>query len=226
MLRPWPLLSLLALGACGGAQPQIAIGPLPPPTTRGTLVGPLCENGQTCTCRDPNAPADGGAGAPPAGLKRFEIRVGPASNALWVTLDDQVFYKSEQRADECFYVDLAPGPHALGLRGHQDHGLSAAMTVHEYGPAAQSWYDALHFECGSPGVCSLDELATVKANFAGVARGVHDKCGSVKIKGVTWATGTAPDAEHPEDLAVSMTMQVYKFAPDKRHGDATCETHE
>ncbi|MCE9575006.1 MAG: hypothetical protein K8W52_17785 [Deltaproteobacteria bacterium] len=221
----WSFFSLVALGACGGSQTQIAIAPAPAPTTIATLVGPLCENGQTCTCRDPSAPGDGGAGTAPEGLKRFEIKVGPASNALWITLDDMVLYKSEQRADECFYVDLRPGPHRLGLRGHQDHGLSAAMTVREYGPAAQSWYDSVHFECGSPGVCSLDELATVKTEFAQVERGVHDKCGSVKVKGVSWDTGTAPDAMHPEDLAVSMTLQVYKFLPDKRHGDAACETH-
>ena len=216
-------LLIAAAAACGGSQKQqVTIDPPPAPSTRATLAGPLCQNGQTCTCRDEGAPADGGVGEPAEGVKRFEVRVGPAPNAIWVTLDDMVLYKSEQRANECFYVDLAPGDHKLGLRAHQQGGLGAAVTVREYGVKAKSWYDSVHFECGSPGACSNDELAQQKADFASAEHGIHDPCGTVKVKGVEWATGTEPDAMHPEDLQVAMTLQVYKFVPERPHG-ANCE---
>lgn len=220
-MRALVTVSLLA-AACGGSRPQLALAPVPAPATRATLVGPLCASGQECTCRDDKAPADGGAGAPDGGAKRFEVRVGPAPNAIWVTVDDMVLYKSDQRADACFYVDLAPGDHHLGVRAHQDGGLGAAVTIHEYGAAAKSWYDTFHFECGTPGACSNDELDQEKADLAQAPHGLHDPCGSVKVKGVTWATGTEPDQRHPEDLAVAFTLDVYKFAPDKPHGDGGC----
>jgi hypothetical protein len=214
---------LIAAAACGGSQvQQIEITPPPPPTTRATLVGPLCGDGQACTCRDEHAPADGGAGAPAEGLKRFELVVGPAANAVWVTVDDMVLYKSEQRASECFYIDLPPGEHKVGMRAHNEGGLGAAVHVREYGAAAKSWYDTLSFSCGSPGACSNQELDQEKADLAQAPHGVHDLCGSVKVKGLVWKTGREPDAEHPEDLAVELVLKVYKRMPDKPHGDATC----
>jgi hypothetical protein len=218
------IIVVAAAAACGGSpRPQVQIAPTPAPTTRATLAGPLCGNGQTCTCRDENAAADGGAGEPGEGVKRFEFRVGPAPNAIWVTLDDMVLFKSEQRASECFYVDLVPGDHKVGIRAHGVGGLGAAVNVREYGPAAKSWYETVHFECGTPGACTNDELDQAKADFAATAHGIHDICGSVKVKGVAWNTGTEPDAMHPEDLQVEMTLQVYKFAPDHKHGDASCD---
>ena len=54
---------------------------------------------------------------------------------------------------------------------------------------------------------------------------MHDPCGSVKVKGVAWASGTAPDFIHPEDLAAEWTLDVYRFATEKPHGDATCIRH-
>lgn len=213
----------MAMAACGGSpQRQVQIAPTPPPTTRATLAGALCTNGQACTCRDENAPADGGVGEPAAGVKRFELRVGPAANAVWVTVDDMVLFKSEQRASECFYIDLAPGDHKVGVRAHNQGGLGAAVTIREYGVTAKTWYDSVHFECGTPGACSNDELDQEKADFASAPHGVHDACGSVKVKGVAWNTGTEPDGAHPEDLQVELTLDIYKFVPEKKHGD-TCE---
>lgn len=225
--NPLVLVALVALLACGGGQhhAQVTIEPTPAPGTRATLVGPMCADGQACTCRDEAAPADGGAGEPGEGVKRFEIRIGPHANAAWVTLDGMVLYKSEQHAAECFYVDLAPGEHTLGLRVHQPGGLGAGLAVNEYGPAAKSWYDTLRFACGAPGVCSNQELDEQKAELAKAPHGVHDLCGSVAVKGVAWDTGTAPDNEHPEDLQVGLTLKVYKFATDKPHGTAACDTH-
>ena len=209
--------------ACGGATPQqVTIQPPPAPLTRATLSGPLCE-ADVCTCRDENEPADGGAGEPETeGVKRFEVKVGPAANPLWVQVDGMVLYKSEQRATDCFYLDLRPGPHKVVLRGSRDGGLSAAVTISEYAAGTKSWYQSFQFSCGSPGMCSHDELDGEKARFATLAReqkGVHDRCGSVKVKGISWDTGRSPDQQYPNELLVRATLDVYKFVPDRPHGD-------
>jgi hypothetical protein len=138
MLRP----SAIALGllACSGTtNPNlVTLKPPPAPTTIATLAGPLCD-GQVCKCRVHNAPADGGAGVPDDGVKRFEVKVGPSEHELWITIDDMVLYKSNARAEECFYVDLGAGDHTVGLRAHRGGGLSAAVAISEYGPATSSW---------------------------------------------------------------------------------------
>lgn len=217
-------LVLAAAAACSGKPhgPQVVITKPPDPVTRATLAGPLCE-ADVCKCRDDGAPADGGAGEPADGVKRFEFRVGPSEHELWVTLDDMVLYKSPARAEDCFYVDLMPGNHAVGLRASHPGGISAAVKISEYAVGTKSWYDTFAFSCGAPGVCAHDELDEQKADFAtSYKRGIHDPCGSVRIKGLAWDTGVAPDQLHPDDLAVQLTMQIYSFAPAKRHGDPTC----
>ena len=70
-------------------------------------------------------------------------------------------------------------------------------------------------------MCSFDEIASKKAEYANMPRGLHDPCGSTRLKGISWDTGKAPDNEHPSELLVRLTLDVYKFAPDKPHGD-TC----
>jgi hypothetical protein len=208
--------------ACGGAQQKVEIDPPPLAMTRATLSGPLCE-AEVCRCRDDEAPGDGGAGAPddPA-VKRFEFRVGPAANPLWVTVDGQVLYKSEQRALDCFYLDLRPGKHQVVLRASRDGGLSAAFSVSEYGAATRSWYETFRFSCGSPGTCSHDEIDEEKARYAGYGRGVHDPCGSVKVRDIAWDTGRAPDNLHPSDVQLELTLDVYKFPPRFPHGAGQC----
>ncbi|MCA9674966.1 MAG: hypothetical protein H6709_00965 [Kofleriaceae bacterium] len=220
------VLSTAAVAACGGGSSQLTqvdIQPTPEPVTIGALSGPLCTD-QACQCRDPRAPADGGAGVPELdGVKRFEIRVGPSEHALWVKLDDWVLYKSDERATDCFYVDLKPGKHPVTLRAHQQGGFSAKITISEYGAATQSWYDTYAFDCGSGGgVCDEDDFDAYKASLAQYTRGLHDPCGSTKVKGVVWDTGRAPDFVHPEDLQLELTLEVYQFAPQYAHGDAAC----
>ncbi len=216
---------MLSTMACGGGPKMatITIEPPPEPMTRATLVGPLCK-AEVCTCRDPRAPADGGAGDPEPGVKRFEFRLGPSEHALWVKVDDMVLYKSEARAEDCFYVDLGAGDHSVTLRASRLGGVSAALTVSEYAPATQSWYSSYRFECGVPGACAHDELDQYKASLGRYPRGIQDPCGSVRIKGITWDTGIAPDQLHPNDLALGMTLDVYDFAPKKPHGDPSCAT--
>lgn len=215
--------ALWALAACGGgtAGSTITILPPPEPETHATLAGPLCKPDR-CECRDPSAPADGGAGEPAAGQKRFEVRVGPMEHALWVMVDGMVLFKTEARAEECFYVDLAPGEHSFRIRAHHDDGVSAQVHLSEYAPSTKSWYATYDFACGAPGVCGFDDLRAYKQSLAQYDRGLHDPCGSVKIKGLSWDTGRAPDLEHPDDLALGLTLAVYEFPPRAPHGDPSC----
>jgi hypothetical protein len=213
--------SILALGlaaGCGSAPPHVEVQPPPPKMTTGTLAGALCH-GDTCACR--SGPEDGGAGYPDPGKKRFEIRLASAYD-LWVTLPHTVLYKSPERTDACFYVDLAPGKTPVLLRASHPDGVSFALEIHELGAQTHSWYDTFRFNCGHPGVCSFDELADRKAELAQVVRGLHDKCGSTMIKGVAWDHGRSPDHAHPSELAIELTLDVYKFAPDKPAGGPGC----
>lgn len=207
-------------GGCSGGGSQIEIGPPPARTTTGPLAGPLCQ-GDQCTCAT-TAVAAGFAEAP---RKRFELRLTSAQE-LWVTLPGHALYKSPERAEACFYVDLAPGQHAVELRASNADGVSAALAVHELGAAAKTRYETFRFACGHPGVCSFGELDNLKADYAKVVKNLHDACGSTKIKGITWDHGKAPDGEHPSELLVRATLDVYKFMPDKPSGDASCGAGE
>src|SRR4051812_13586591 len=161
----WTALFLLA--ACGGGGHQITIGPPPAPRTTGTLAGPLCEYDH-CTCAD----AQHDPGVPDGNRKRFEIRLASAQQ-LWVTLPgDTVLYKTVERPEVCFYVDLPPGQHPLRLRASNKDGVSAQLDVHEIGTKTKSVYDTFSFECGHPGVCSFEELDALKAKYAQYKRGL------------------------------------------------------
>jgi hypothetical protein len=217
------LASLLAPAACGGDRPMIKIGPPPARSTTGALAGPLCS-GQACTC----AKGPDEAGFPEgAGLKRFEIRLGPTPHDLWATLPGHVLYKSAERPEMCFYVDLPPGKHTVELRASQPTGISAAITIYELGAKAKTAYSTFKFSCGSPGgVCSFEELDGKKAEYKGVAKNLHDPCGSTKVKEIVWDTGRSPDQQVPSEFAMRFVMQVYKFEPDKPHGDSSCGAGE
>jgi hypothetical protein len=195
----------------------VEIGPPPATRTTGTLSGPLCQYDR-CTCRSGNADVGEAEGA----RKRFEIRL-VSAQPLWLTMPgDTVLYKDAEKVEACFYVDLAPGAHPITLRASNKDGVSAELFVRELGTQTKSWYDTFHFECGQPGACSFEELAALKSEYAQYQRGLHDPCGSVKMKGITWDHGKAPDGTHPSELQVSATLDVYKFAPRKPHGDPTC----
>lgn len=211
------LLFLSVLAACGGGRTQIAIGPVPPPRTTGTLSGPLCHDTE-CSCR---TGADD-AGVPDGTRKRFELRLKSAQQ-LWLKLPgDTMLYKTAEKPEVCFYVDLGPGQHPIELRASDKDGVSAEVVVSELGTQTKSWYDTFHFECGNPGVCSFEELDNLKAEYAGIARNLFDACGSTKVKSILWDHGKAPDGLHPSELVVRATLDVYKFAPWKPHGDPTC----
>ena len=208
---------LLVLAGCSGGGKQIAIGPTPAPRTTGTLAGPLCEYDK-CTCAD----ATHDPGVAEGGRKRFEIKL-LSSQQLWASLPgDTVLYKTVEKPEVCFYVDLAPGQHPIRLRASNKDGVSAELQVREIGAKAKTMYSTFTFECGHPGVCSFEELDALKATYNAVDRGLHDKCGSTRIKNICWDHGKAPDGSHPSELVVEAPLDVYKFMPWKASGDPTC----
>ena len=161
-------------------------------------------------------------------MKRFEIRLGPTPGELWLTIGSGAaaleLYKSPQRANECFYVDLAPGDHALTLRGHGADGFGVGLHIAELAKIgdAASAYQTFDLECGGADPCTLDALAAFKRSLARYPRGIHDPCGSVRVKNVGWETGKAPDMVTPQDLELRAVLDVYEFAPEHAHGDAAC----
>ena len=213
---------LLAIAACGGTAHQLAIGPPPPKETHAVLAGGLCADNR-CSCRGEDG--DGGVGVPEtANKKRFEIRLGPTPYELWLSINKTtVLYKNLERAEECFYVDLPTGAQQLELRASNPEGVSVAFQIHELGTRTRSWYDTFAFSCGAPGPCSFDELEASKAQYASTAkRSMFDRCGTTKVKGIAWDHGKAPDQEHPSELVVRLTLDIYKFAAWKPSGDPTC----
>lgn len=204
-------------GGCSGGGSQIAIGPVPPKQTTGTLAGPLCKD-DACAC----AKTEADAGVADAGRKRFEIRLKSAQQ-LWLKLPgDMSLYKNVEKPEACFYVDLAPGEHPIALRASDPVGVSAEVVVREIGAKTGSFYDTFQFECGNPGACSFEELDALQAKYAQYKRGLHDKCGSTRIKNISWDHGKAPDGTHPSELLVRATLDIYKFEPWKKSGDETC----
>ena len=210
-----------ALG-CAGTAHQLVIEPPPPKETHAVLAGDLCDDNR-CRCRA-DVPGDGGVGVPddPA-RKRYEIRLGPSPYELWLTINKTtVLYKSAERAEMCFYVDLPTGTNDVELRASNPDGVSAALQIHELGTKTKSWYDTFAFACGSPGVCAFEELDANKAEYSGVKRHLFDACGTTKVKGLSWDHGQAPDQLHPSELVVRLTLDIYRFAAWKRHGDPSC----
>ncbi len=207
-----PYLGLCLLVACSGGSRQIEIGAPPAKMTQGVFAGPLCE-GDRCKCA--SGPGDGGAGVPTDTKKRFEIRMN-SPYELWMSVGGNHMYKDAERPDACFYVDLPSGDTQIEMRASQPHGLSGTWTIRELGTQTKSFYDTLTFSCGNPGACSFDELDTKKTELKDPK---HDRCGSVKVKGLTWDTGRSPDQQYPSELLVRGTLDVYKFVPDRPHGE-------
>jgi hypothetical protein len=200
---------LAALNGCG------AVAPLPAPPaaqTRADLVGALCTGGQ-CRCREREL-----VGTPPAGKKRYHVKLGPAAQPLWLSVDDIVLYKDQQRGEACFVIDLEPGSHAVRLRAQGTNGVAAAVSLEELGISPESgeewWYDSFRFHCGAPDLCDRGLLSQEEDRLKRLGD-KHDRCGATKVHGVAWRTGTASDGAHPDDLEVELKLEVYKFEPTK-----------
>jgi hypothetical protein len=207
------------LCACGAtATGKSALPPLPEPATVATLAGPLCE-GDTCRCAD----APGAAGTPSStAVKRYEVRIGPADNELWVFLDRMVLYKSNERPSECFYVDLPSGDHPVGIRARGDNGFGARVAISELTRDASAGYATFEFRCGGPGICSTEMLDEYKAGLSRYTRNIHDPCGSTKIKQLRWDLGRMPDKLHPSEIFIELVLDVYNFAPSQPPGHPDC----
>ncbi len=202
------------LVACSGGSKQIDIGAPPGTVTQGVFSGPLCS-GDTCTCRE--GAGDGGAGVPEQeGYKRFEVKL-TSPQQLWMTVADHRLYKSAEKVDACFYVDLPIGETKLEMRASAPNGVSAQWSIKELGTTTKSWYDTFTFSCGNPGVCSFEELDGKKAEYGGQPK--HDRCGSVKVLGIRWDTGRSPDKQFASELLVTGTLKTYRFVPDRPHGE-------
>ena len=199
------LVALVGAGCAGAPDPMPPIGER---ITTGTLRGPLCR-AQACTCKTD----DRAAGKAQNGLKRFELKAGPADNELWITIDGNKLYKSKERVTDCFYVDLAPGTHHVTLRAQGEAAVGANLSISELGVNNFWWYQTFNFECGS-NVCDGPQLRQWKDEIAPLGT-KHDPCGSTKIKGVTYQTGRLADGLHPRDLLVELDLVVYDFAPEK-----------
>lgn len=211
----------LTLG-CGGGGAGSSGSPLPEIPgryTKATLAGPLCS-GNDCRCK--KNPAE--AGVPEGlGIKRFEIVLGPVDNELWASVGDMVLYKSKERATECFYVDLAaPGEHPVTVRGTGEAGFGVRLQVHELGSGSGAEYATFDFQCGAPGACRADQLDEYRGSLDRYERGLHDPCGSTKIKKLSWKTGRLPDGQVPADLHVSLVLDTYAFAPEHPSGHESC----
>jgi hypothetical protein len=214
--------ALALLATCGSAAS--AMTPLPPRVTRATLAGPLCEGMEVqCQCRAPateDAPTGGSAGEPEPGFKRYEIRLGPTEDELWATIGDMVFYKTRERGEECFYVDLRPGKHPVSLRAKAAQGFAARMTIAEQG--ARGWYDTFLFDCSTPNRCAMADLHDWDEAIRARKGEIHDPCGSTKIRDVRWQTGRLPDRLHPDELQLDLVLDIYRFTPEHGPGDAAC----
>jgi len=213
-------LALLGCGGSGSQLPQLSDPPAA--ETVATLAGPLCEFA-ACKCRE-------GAGDPPqtapAGFKRYEVRLGPSDNELWATVDKMVLYKSKERAEECFYIDVKPGRHPVQLRASRETGFGARLKISELAPENRGWYDSFDFSCGAPGMCDRETLASWKAEVTSFEDNIHDPCGATKIRNVVWQTGRLPDNLPPGDLQLDFILDVYKFEPTFGPGAAECARKE
>ena len=231
MSRRAPTLALAVwfVSACAGSN-------RPPPTprpkdlgaeTHATVAGHRCDASTHCTCRTEGA-EDQAEQTPPEGdLRRFEVRVSSSTGQVWVTVDKtQTLYKSGERAEDCYYIDLEPGGHTFSLYAKAEEpmaGVGAGLHVSEYEPSpSPSWYDAFVFQCGVPGACDRDVLGEWKKDVQGDRRSLRDYCGATHVTDLKWEVGRAPDALHPEDLLLDFTLGISPHRPTKPPRDPSC----
>ena len=206
----------LVTTSCGGSGSGKGFGAIPERITLGTLSGPLCQD-NACRCAEPG---DDPGLATRDGYKRFEVRIGPVENELWVQVDEMVLYKGVERATECFYIDLETGKHPVALRAERENGFAARLTISELGKLGA--YSSFEFACGSPGPCGFEALREWHASLDRYKRNVHDPCGSTRIRQVQWKSGQTPDRSHPEALQVELVLDIYPFQPEHPSGHAEC----
>ena len=207
---------LAALGACTVTGP-----PAFPDGTTAQLVGPLCESQSApCLCADNAAET----GAPPEGLRRFEIRLpatrGTASAAV-VEGVGALLRDEDHPGGSCFYIDLRPGAtyHLRYLaRAHsRERGISVAFGIREVAPMG-GWYDVISQQCGSSdSPCGYESVADWTAAFGGGHR-FNDPCGSTLIEEVRVEGGIFD--QRFEDAQFSFDLEVVAEPPTRAPGSS------
>ena len=181
--------------------------------TEATLAGHRCS-GNACTCR---AQGEAEETTPPAeGTKRFEVRLTVTGGKGWLTLAGNKLAKIADAPEECWYLDLPPGEHALALdvkATDEQAGAGVDLRVREYRVEGAAWYDAFSWQCGDPESCSLEALDELKAAVSKDKRLLRDPCSAVRPRAVAWENGRVPDATHPADVRVTATLAVGKWTP-------------
>jgi hypothetical protein len=185
--------------------------------------------GQKCACRDAGTPADAAESNPPAaGSKRYELRVGPSMDNVWLDVSGRGtwFKETETGAAGCVYVDLKPGD-KVRISEHVEaqektRGTALDLRISEYNPKLQVWYDTAHIECGGGGdACNREMLAGWTESIHKLSRGLQDPCGSTKIEEPHW-TSPETDLPHPPAVTAELTLHVYNFEPKLPPGNAEC----
>ncbi len=200
------------LVACSKAVPTW------PPETRATLVGSLCGDG-ICRCRI----SDSQAGQPTAAdHKRFEFKLGPAANELWVTVNGMTLYKDKESNNQCFYLDLAPGRHNVRLRARDRMGVAAGLAISEMHTNNYWWYKTFQFRCGTPGGCEKTQLARYRDSLNNYQRGIHDPCGSTKIHGLNWESGRLSSGRVLRYLDFRFALDIRGFVPKHPSNHPAC----
>lgn len=190
------------------------------------LVGVRCKQ-DTCECRELDNfgnPIDTQKETNvPAGKKRFELRFGKTPDDLKLTIAGSgSFSKPSDASPEpaCAYVDLPNGRHHVRVRVEAlraENGIAPLVMIKEWGAQAESWYDTLAFRCGTKGPCRDADVADWVKQLRGVERGIHDRCGSVRIQEVRFAGDHAPD-HSLTSLDLDFVLHVYDFSPSRPHG--------
>lgn len=190
------------------------------------MAGVRCEKGE-CRCRELDTygnPVDTDKETPvAAGQKRFELRFGRTTDEVKITIAGHGTFEhgaSGEPSAACAYIDLPNGRHRVryhveALKAEQ--GISPLFMIKEWGQKAASWYDTLALRCGTQGPCTRSDVESWLKQLRTVERGIHDKCGSVRVQQASFAGEHAPD-QSLRSLDVTFTLHVYDFDPTRPHG--------
>lgn len=190
------------------------------------LVGVRCQQDK-CECRELDNfgnPIDVQKESNVApGKKRFELRIGKTPDDVKLTIAGSGSFAKPSDANPepaCGYVDLPNGRHHVRLRIESlrpENGIAPLFLIKEWGAKAESWYDTLAFRCGTNGPCRDADVSDWIKQLRTVERGIHDRCGSVRIQEVRFAGDHAPD-HSLTSLELDFVLNVYPFEPTRPHG--------
>ncbi len=192
------------------ASYQMSLADLPKAQTQATLAGPLCE-GDFCRCRS----EEESAGEPDKGKTRYEIRLGEASQPLWLRFGDSQLYKSAERISDCFYIDVAPGKFPVALIAGDDKGIAAGVQITELQQPKEGWQEVFRFQCGTPGACEAKELAAWGQQAKKSPLRSNVPCVATTITGINWNSQNNPDYGAMAKLALSFTLDNRDVSQDE-----------